>query len=245
MASAKLCQIIAIEKGVKTRVQQGFTEVHHTLMKSQLLAGISRSYQPKDDEGEKFPSESTRVQVNANDSLKRAKALLTELFDVTAAKDFTNCVAKADVVVDDKVLVKDCPATYLLFLEKQLVDINTFIKKLPVVDPSEVWEVDPTTGLLATKAVETAKTKKIPRNHVKAPATDKHPAQVEIFTEDVLVGLWKTTKYSGALLQPQVNALTERVEKLQRAVKYARETANSAEVIKSEPGATVLGYIFG
>lgn len=242
---SRLNQIIAVEKGVKTRVQQGFTEVHHALMKPQLLAGISRTYQPKDEEGEKFPSESTRVQVKVNDSLKQVKTLLTELFDVTAAKDFTNCVAKADIVVDDKVLVKDCPATYLLFLEKQLVDIGTFIKKLPVVDPSEVWKMDSMTGLLATDPVETARTKKIPRNHVKSAATDKHPAQVEIFTEDILVGLWKTTKFSGALPAPQVTALTERVEKLSRAVKFAREAANGTEVVKTEPGAAVLGYIFG
>jgi hypothetical protein len=34
---------------------------------------------------------------------------------------------------------------------------------------------------------------------VKAEATEKHPAQVEVYHEDVVVGQWKTVKFSGAL----------------------------------------------
>ena len=40
--------------------------------------------------------------------------------------------------------------------------------------------------------------KTVPRNHNKDEATKKHPAQVEMDTEDVRVGTWKTT-FSGAL----------------------------------------------
>ena len=105
--TVRLCQVVALEKGTKNRVHQGFTEVHHNLMKPALLSGISRAYTPKDDDGEKFPSESTKVQLNAEDGIKRAKALLTEPFDITATKDYTNCVAKADVVVDGKTLARN------------------------------------------------------------------------------------------------------------------------------------------
>ncbi|WP_338866741.1 hypothetical protein [Myxococcus stipitatus] len=241
----KLNQIIAVEKGVKSRSQQELTQAHHDLQKPQLLNGIARTYQPRDEEGERFPPESTRVQVRTDDVLKKTKEILTRLFDVTATKDLTNCHAKADVRVDGKVLLKGAPATYLLFLEKQLVDLHTFVKKLPTLDPSETWIPDPAQGLWATEPVQTAKTKRVPRNHVKAEATDKHPAQVEVYYEDIVVGYWKTVKYSGALPALRVHELLERVEKLQQAVKFAREEANGVEAQELKSGDSILGYLLG
>ncbi len=52
---ARLNQIIAVEKGVKSRSFQELTEAHHALQKPALLAGIARTYRPKDDEGEQLP----------------------------------------------------------------------------------------------------------------------------------------------------------------------------------------------
>ncbi|HSO00819.1 MAG TPA: hypothetical protein VLS89_21155 [Candidatus Nanopelagicales bacterium] len=241
----RLNQIIAIEKGVKTRSHQRLTEAHHALQKPALLAGIARTYRPKDEEGEMLPPEATRVQAKAEEIVRSTVEILTELFDVTATKDYTNCKARADVVVDGKVLLTGAPVTYLLFLEKQLVDLHTFIKKLPVLDASESWTFDPSADGWATEPVQTARTKKIPRNHVKAEATEKHPAQVEVYHEDVVVGYWKTVKFSGALPARRVNELLERVEKLQKAVKFAREEANNQTAEEQKVGAAVLGYVFG
>ncbi len=139
----RLNQIIAIEKGVKARSHQRLTEAHHALQKPALLSGISRTYRSKDEEGEQLPPEATRVQAKAEDIIRSTVDILGELFDVTATKDYANCKARADVVVDGKVLLTGAPVTYLLFLEKQLVDMNTFIKKLPVLDASESWTFDP------------------------------------------------------------------------------------------------------
>nr|MBA3531591.1 hypothetical protein [Ardenticatenales bacterium] len=77
---AKLNQIIAIEKGVKSRSFQKLSESHQTLQKPNLLAGISRTYRPKDEEGEQFPPESTRVQIKAEDIIRQTVTTLTELF---------------------------------------------------------------------------------------------------------------------------------------------------------------------
>lgn len=241
----RLNQIIAVEKGVKTRSHQRLTEAHHALQKPALLAGIARTYRPKDEEGEQLPPEATKVQSKAEEIIKSTAEILAELFDVTATKDYSNCKARADVVVDGKVLLTGAPVTYLLFLEKQLVDLTTFIRKLPVLDASESWVFDPSADCWATEPVQTARTKKIPRNHVKAEATEKHPAQVEVYYEDVVVGYWKTVKFSGALPAKRVNELLERVEKLQKAVKFAREEANNQAADEQKVGAAVLGYIFG
>jgi hypothetical protein len=240
----KLNQIIAIEKGVKTRSHQELTEAHHALQKPALLQGIARTYRPKDEEGEQLPPESTRVQVKAEAILRQTADILVKLFDVTASKDWTNCRAKADVVVDGKVLLTGAPVTYLLFLEKELVDLHTFIKKLPVLDASEAWMHDPSTDSWATEPVQTVRTKKIPRNHIKAEATEKHPAQVEVYHEDVVVGFWRTIKYSGSLPAKRLNELLERVEKLQQAVKFAREEANNAAAEEVKVGRAVFDYLF-
>jgi hypothetical protein len=242
---ARLNQIIAIEKGIKSGSFQDLTDAHQALQKPALLSGIVRTYRPKDEEGEQFPPESTRVQEKAEDIIRRTVEVLTRLFDVTATKDWANTRARADVVVDGQTLLAQVPATYLLFLEKQLVDLHTFVKKLPVLDASETWSFDASADCWATEPVQTVKTKKVPRNHVKAEATDKHPAQVEVYYEDVVVGHWRTVKFSGALPAQRVNELLGRVERLQQAVKFAREEANNIEVEDQKVGERIFGYLFG
>ena len=241
---AKLNQIIAVEKGVKSKSFQDLTEAHHAVQKPTLLSGLSRVYQPKDEEGEQLPPESTKVQIKSEEILRDTAATLTRLFDVTATKDWANCHAKADVTVDGQVLLRDVPVSYLLFLEKQLTDLNTFVKKLPVLDAAESWAFDASADCYRTDAVRTIRTRKVPRNHVKAEATEHHPAQVEVYYEDIPVGYWSTTKFSGALPARRVHELSARVEKLQAAVKFAREEANGAEVTDQRVGDAVFGYLF-
>jgi hypothetical protein len=116
---------------------------------------------------------------------------------------------------------------------------------LPTLDASELWSFDQAADCWATEPVQTTKTKKIPRNHVKAEATEKHPAQVEVYYEDVVVGHWKTVKFSGALPAKRIKELLERVDELQQAVKYAREEANNTEVTDQHLGGKIFGYLFG
>jgi hypothetical protein len=240
----KLNQIVAIEKGVKSKSYAELTEAHHNVQKQALLSGISRTYQPKDEEGEQLPPESTRVQLKAEEILRQTTANLTRLFDVTATKDWANCTARADVTVDGRTILREVPVSYLLFLEKQLADLNTFVKKLPILDAAETWSHDPSTDTWKTEPVRTLRTKKVPRNHVKAEATEKHPAQVEVYHEDVAIGYWTTTKFSGAVPAQRVNELLERVDKLSQAVKFAREEANTFEVTDQHVGESVFAFLF-
>ena len=240
----RLNQIVAIEKGVKSQSLRELTDAHQLLQKPPLLAGISRTYRPKDEEGEQLPPEATKVQVKTDEVIRRTADILTRLFDVTATKDWANGLAKADVVVDGQTLLSQVPITYLLFLEKQLVDLHTFVKKLPVLDASETWTMDTSSDSWATEPVQTSRTKKIPRNHVKAEATEHHPAQVEVYYEDVVVGYWRTVKFSGALPARRVNELAERVERLQEAVKFAREEANNLEVDDQNVGEKIFQFLF-
>lgn len=241
----QLHQILAVEKGTKTRVYREVTDAHHQLSQSNpKLTGISRTYQPKDDEGDKLPPESTLLQLRATDALDKVKTSLTQLLDITLTKDLANQDATGSIVIDGVIIYPDVPVSYLLFMEKQLADMTTIINKLPVLDPAEKWEWDEAADAYAT-SVQTTRTKKIPRNHVKAPATDKHQAQVDVYFEDQVVGYWTTTKFSGALPQSRVNQLKDRVVKLANAVKVAREEANGFVVgTNTSIGTAVFDYLF-
>jgi hypothetical protein len=242
--TTKLHQIIAVEKGIKNQSNQDITAAYHKVQKPDLFSGIARTYSPVDEEGEKFPPEHKKVQERASDLLSFTAETMTKYWDVTVTKDTANCSAKANVVVDGRVILKDVPVTFLLFLEKQLGDLITMVKKLPTLDPGESWNYDETQDCHATEPAQTTKTKKVPKAFTASPATKEHPAQVQVFTEDVIAGYWKTVKYSGALPQKRVSEILDRILKFQAAVKFAREEANSIPSEQINVGKTVFGYLF-
>lgn len=241
----KLNQILSIEKNVKNKRENDFTALYQSVQKPELLSGFARTYSPKTEDGEKFPAENKVVQIKADDALKKLRQGYAELFNVTGTKDRSNCDAKADVTVDGKVLMTQVPATHLLFIEKRLVDLINFISKLPTLPQDEQWARDDGLGLYRTAPTETLKTKKVEEWKVIVPATREHPAQSQKMTEDVVVGTWKTVKYSGALRVEQRDELLTKAEKLQKAVKFAREEANQTTTTELASGDSVLGYIFG
>ncbi len=242
---AHLSQVIAVEKDAKEKAAASINAANSIIGNHTLFSGIARSYTPKDEDGEQLPPESTRMRFTVKQVVTLIQESLTTLFDVIATKDWSNCTAQADITVDGKVLLSKVPATYILFLEKQLAELHAFVKKLPTLDAAETWAYDPAQDSFATPPVETVRSKKVMRNHVLAEATDKHPAQVQVYAEDVPAGRWKTIKYSGAIQTSEQNAMLARIEKLQHAVKFAREEANRMTVTEQHVGATVLHYIFG
>lgn len=241
--STRLSQWIAVEKGIKNQSNVEITAAYHELQKATLFTGIARTYTPRDEEGEKLPSESQKVQKLAESILDFTGEAMTRYWDVTLTKDNANTLAKADVIVDGKTLLTGVPVTFLLFLEKQLGDLATMVKKLPTLDPGETWTDDAASGAFATTPSQSTRTKKIMRAFTAAEATKEHPAQVTTFTEDVVVGTWTTVKYSGALPQRRVATVLERIGTLQAAVKFAREEANMITAEKQHIGGTVFGYL--
>lgn len=244
---AKLNQIIAIEKGIKSRVYSEFTDINKTAQKSELFNGFSRSYQKKDDDSEDLPPENKKVQHTVPDMLRNASRLLTEIMDITARKDYTNCVAKAAVLVDGKEILPATPVSFLLFLEKQLNDIRAFVSNLPVLDSSEEWIRDVNSGLFKTAATLTHRTKKVIRPIVLVAPTPEHPGQAQLINEDIIAGHWSQVKQSGGFPSPEKEAILERIERLSQAIKQAREAANGTDEAKEAPeaGNAIFNYILG
>ena len=241
----KLNQVLAVEKSVKAKTYTAITDLHKAAQQAALLNGHTKTYQPKVETEQEIPPQKLPVQMNATDMFREARTLLTEYFDVTAAKDWGNQLAKADIEVDGKVLLADVPATYLLFLEKQLNDLRTFIAKFTELDPSIDWERDPSSGLFKSEPIATVRTEKRQKALVLYPATDKHPAQTQLVTEDITVGTWMTTKFSGAMPATEKKQLLARVDRLIHGVQQALVQANMTPVEAKKTGGALLGYIFG
>lgn len=239
-----LNQIVSAEKQIKSRVYGEITNIDRMLQKPDLLNGLSRKYQPKDENGETFPEENKRVQIVAKDTFQTVQKLLTESFDLEATKDATNGQARADITVGETVIAASVPATTLLFLEKQLNDLHTLVARTPVLDPSEVWTFDNHAGVYKSETTQTHRTKKVQKPVVLYHATPEHPAQTVMITEDEIVGHWHATKHSGALRLDEKARLLERINVLAVAVKHAREKANGVTIVEQKIGAGVLAFLF-
>lgn len=243
----RLNQIVAIVKGEKERVNKLTAPLFHSLDKPVLFAGLTQTYRPRNEEDEQLPPDNTDVVMTVPEVLSSFEKSMVRLLDVIATAERTNTDAFADVVVDGNVIIERAPVTLLMQLEKILErEVRGLIIKLPVLDPAETWlpSESERRGMYETPTFMTIRNKKVARPLELAPATDRHPAQVQLVTEDVVAGYWDKKKFSGAVPAAVKQDLLERVDKLINAVKFAREEANSIDVVDFKIGRPVFSYLF-
>lgn len=236
-------QLIAIVQGKKARAHKLLTEIHRGWHQDRIT-GISRNYTPSDVEGEVFPAESRHVQLRVPDAIGAMRAEYADFLNCVASQDAANTEAVGDIVVDDKVLIENVPVTTLLFLEKQLIDLRTFTQNIPTLPTDRVWTHDDAKNCWVTSPEETVKTQKVPTTHVMFEPTEHQPGQAQILNIDKTIGHWTTVHMSGAMPESAKDAIVKRIEKLQDAVKVAREKANSIEVAPANIGASIFDHIF-
>lgn len=240
----KLHHVLAVESGIKHKAAEKLTAIYKAFQKPDAFNGHVKTFAPRFDADnqhfENLPDDRKNVQQHVGEAMKIIREQHVELWDLAFKRDVTNCIAKADVVVDGNVILKQAPVTYLLWLGHQLDDLHAEVKKIPTLDPAEKWKHDKEQNLFATDVSEQVRTKKVQVPLVLAPATDKHPAQVKEITEDIRTGNWKTIKYSSAMPTDERDAILARVEKLQNAVKQAKETANSVDVPDTASAGTLI-----
>lgn len=239
----KLNQIVAVVTGKKSKAEKLLTDVHHG-WKPERISGISRVYSPVNEDGERFPEESKRVQARVGDTVKRLCKDLADFWDVVATQENGNTLANSDIVVDGISLVPGVPIGTLLFLEKRLTDLRTFVQKIPTLSTDREWEFDKNSDCFRSRKEETTKTQKVPEVIVKYPATPEHPAQTELVMVDKVIGHWSTSHFSGAIPTEQQSEILDRIDSLLDSVKKAREEANSLEVHQVELGDIIMKYVF-
>lgn len=241
---AFLHQWLAIVTGAKQRANSEGASMKNELSKDGLFRGLAKTYTPKNEDGEKFPPERVRVQRNTKDMIEKLTELFTDLFNFGLTIDRGNMKAMADIVVDDVVIVENVPVTTLLFLEHQMEELKGWAQQIPVLDEAKDWEWDESNTQYKTESFQTGKTKKVEEYPIIVQATDKHPAQVAKVVNDVVVGYWTNLEFSGAMRASEKAAIQDRCVKLARAIKFAREKANSLPCEKQEMGGAIMSYLF-
>jgi hypothetical protein len=239
----KLYQHIITENEVKGGAEKIKVETLKVFKGRELFEGFHREYIPKDAAGDKLPTESKGVVATVEERLAWTENKIVELFDFELTKDSANMSAKADLVVGERVIAKDVPATYLLSLEKRLREIREYYDAMPTIDMSKKWEDGGRKGIRKNGPVEQYRTAKKTVPVVLAESTEKHPAQVKAETEDVQIGQFLTTYFSGAAHpQEKADRLTK-IDRLIAATKRARMLANETEVVDREIGKEIFDYI--
>ena len=236
-------EIVAIEADFKKRSKQEQTDIYKQIQKPDLYFGLHREYHPYDDEGEKLPPEHKKIQQDAREDIEAFDKLSSRLIDLNATKDMTNTVAFADLIVDGETLATKLPVTTLLSLEKELHHVRAFYSALPTLPTDSIWTKDEATGHYVSPSVDTVRSKKEQIPIVLYEATTDHPAQTQLVTKDINVGVWRTRKISAAISERDKRTLLDRVDRLIDGVKQARERANSVEVVDVKIGETLFRYL--
>lgn len=239
-----LSQVLSVEAGVRKGLEKTKTRLHRSSGKAELYEGFAENYTPKNDDGDPQPARSKIVQQRAEDVVQDLCGSLVDLFDIVATKDISNKNTSAKVQIGDEVFLDDVPVPYLLFMEKQLDDLQKFVESMPTLDLSVEWSYNDERRLHTTESVRKNSTKRDRVNHIKAEATKEHPAQVEVFEEDVLVGYWDAIRYSGAFPENRKQQVLGRILQFKNAVKFAREQANQVSASNTRVGEKILGFIF-
>lgn len=255
---ARLATILGLREGAQRRSHEVLTTLHKIAMKSGLYDGHRRVYRSDqaDSEGnaplgEQKPPDLKKVELVAEQLLNDMAGAVTRFYDLQLTMDVADTQAFADVIITNpdgstETLLRNVPVTTLMFLEKRLsTDIQTFVRKLPLLDPSKDWTIMPgqTRGMYQTAQEETISTAKVKQTLEAAPATKEHRAQVVVWDADVRAGVWARTNYSGALTPERYAAILQRLDLLLDAIKSARERANRVEVEDRECGNALMNFI--
>lgn len=251
MAKPKLHEILAVEAGLKKTANTVLEEAKTTFEKrSEHFSGSVRTYEClKEDDPTKADEaviERQEMVTTVNDKLQYVLDHVVRHVDTMATKDASNQIAKANIEIDGVVLVADVPVSTLLDLEDQIKVWREMASAIPTLAPGKSWlvadQIGPDVFRMEHAEVKT-RTAKTLRNHVRAEATEKHPAQVDVVQVDEPVGLYRTERISSAYTPAQKSALLARIDSLHRAVKQARQRANGTEVVQMHVGRALADYL--
>jgi hypothetical protein len=246
---AKLHELLAAEKtptGAWNQLYEDtlkkFKNVSHFFDgHSKSLAMIEDSPANKDIEDQ--AREEKPVTTTVADTLEYALEIFGRAEDLQFQKNATNRKATATVMWRDTPLLSDMPVDELLGLEARLTKMRGLFAEIPTLDATKHWVKTTELGpyIWSTKFSDhTTKTEKQITPVTMAPATDKHPAQVQAVQRDAVVGKFTTVKRSGAATAAQKAEAIKRVDELLVEVKQARMRANETEVVKGSVAAILV-----
>lgn len=236
----KLHEVLAAEK---TPVGAWNALLEDTLKKfgnaSHFYEGHSKSLKmieetPANEAIEAQAREEKPVTTTVYDTLAYALDIFGKAEDLQYQKNATNRVATGTVMWRGKPLLQDMPVDQLLGLEARIGKIRQLYAAMPTLDATKHWKESAAGNRVwqVEFPEETTKTAKVVTPIVLSPATDKHPAQVQAVTSDVIVGKVTNIRRSGAATAIQKAEAIKQIDELLVEIKQARMRANETEVVK-------------
>jgi len=226
----KLHELLSVEPDLRTEAQKVGDEVRETLADPKRVIGMIRTFHPIVDDEDPEPDERVEMSTTVIGEISRYNLAMGKFIDSTISKEMTNTEASTSLEIGGKAI--DLPATALLNLENRLAEIRKVYASVPVLDPTEIWRYEDDLEVYVSDIRKTFKTRKVPKTHVAYDATTEHPAQVQVYHEDVRVAERETVLYSGALTVARKRELLKRIDDLSKTIKQARQRANDIEVIQ-------------
>lgn len=248
MSQPKLHEILAVEGDLDATSKKVCEEAITTFTKkadhfTEQLKELKMFDEGRQNEN---ATETKALVTTVHDKLSHVRQFVTKYLDTFATKEATNQVARADIVVSGVTIVESLPATVLLGLESKLKNLRQVYEAIPTLQPGAVWEKDPERGegiYRARDPEERMRTEKTTQYKVLYEATKEHPAQVEKWNQDVPIGKITLKTWSGMLSPAEKSALLTKVDTLIRAVKKARQRANTTEIVDMDVGQALFNFI--
>ena len=237
----KLHQLLAVEPELKSAVGREGARVLSLFKDGKVrLMGHFKFYEPLEDGGETFPSETVPLATTVEAELSALHEVYAAWIDAAIQKEVTNQSASAEWGLFTPLWL---PATAFLNLETKLAEIRQVYAEIPTLDPTRVWEWDDDKEVYEAAPEIRYRSKKLMRSHVSYEATPEHPAQVETYSEDIRIGQTTSVVQSGAITLARKRQYLRRVDELIRQVKVARQRANTQEVADVHVGKAIFEYI--
>lgn len=232
----KLHEVLAVEGDLAGTAKKIMDEARATFSgKHNLFLGATQTDTYFDESQANLNTvASTALGTTVQEKLDYVAPVVSRYWDAYFTKEATNQVATADVVVNGKALWAKVPATVLLGMESKLKELRSIYEVIPTLAPGVFWEVDPDArgGVYRSRDLEK---RFITKNSIVpvelSPATKEHKAQVQAIPQDIPVAKREIMHQSGMLSPGDKSDLLERIDVLIRAVKTARQKANSVEAI--------------
>lgn len=242
-----LSQVVGKERHLRKKDNEVGSALKKQLQAPSQVTGSTKTFKPKNDElpPEQYGREEYQeVALTVRDALAESARYASEVLDSVATKDKTNQSANADLVVDGRTVLKDVPISHLLWLEDYLTEWRSLTTVLPLLNPALRWTEDEGRQGLYRSAVEvTDRTipDKVPV--VLYPATDKHPAQVQLVDKPVFTGTFEKQILSGAITADRKKKLIDNVDKLIVATRDAIQRANRTEAVEVAEGQVLTSLL--
>jgi hypothetical protein len=244
----KLHELLAVEADLEGAYKRIIEEALVTFTKKpDHFLGQDKILEMFDEDRKKEnTTEHKEMVTTVPDKLNYVMEHVIRFYDALYQKELANTNAKADLIVDGETIATDLPATFLLGMENKLKFLRASYEGIPTLAPGIKWVLDEKLGkgvYVSANPNEVFKTAKVFKHQVLVPPTDKHPAQIEKWEEQVPVGKYTTTTSCSMLTPARKSELIGRIDSLIQACKKARQKANCTEVADVSIAKKMMDYI--